>query len=298
MNDIQLLTQAIANLRAGGQTSRVGGSVNKPASYSGRIAEDQEDFLKHFDEYAEFNRWEAEYKCKAMLNFLASVAFDFFYTLPEDVRLNYDRLQECMREKFNPNTFVKGQELHTKVQVPQEPLENYIEAVLRMCARAGKSPEDHFVGFIHSLRPALKNFVLSQNVASIEQALNSARLGDSLYPEGKAQVMSIDTIGGPRNNQLEKKVDKLVCAVSNLVKQQNKKPGSENIRRVKIGLRHFAIPEPQMETPFVGVVYGWDIQQHTVEPQNQCPETEGLTIVQHIMIIGLIISMLNRTGPV
>jgi hypothetical protein len=64
--------------------------------------------------------------------------------------------------------------------------------------------------FIHGLRPALKNFVLSQNAASIEQAMNSARLWDSLYPKGKMQVMSVDTTGAANNNHLEKKVDELV----------------------------------------------------------------------------------------
>ena len=226
-DSFRMLAQAINNLGGSNNDTKVGkGSVNKPQNFAGRITEDFEDFLRHFEGYALFNNWKNDHKCRALPNFLTSVAFDFFFSLDQDIRSDYHTVIAKMRQKFNPNELqlVKNQELYTRCQQPNEPLENYIETVLRLCTRAGKKPEDHLVGFIHGLRTGLKTFVMSQNVANLEQAMNAARLGDSLYPEVQVQLQP--KVNVVECNSLEKKVDELCKTLSALIESQKPKQNS------------------------------------------------------------------------
>jgi hypothetical protein len=207
-SDMRALASVIRELGEGGSArtgrSRVAGAVNKPQTYSGKITEDLDNFIRHFEAYA---------------------AFRFFYGLPMQTRSNYVQLKDRLKLKFNPNNLqlVNVQTLFNRKQQKNEPLETYLDGVLKLCDRAGKNPEYHFVVLIQGLRPPLKNFVMSQNVANMDMTIQAARLGDSLYPEesaAPASVHAVTAIAGSSNN-IEHKIDQLCSVVVALAQAQN-----------------------------------------------------------------------------
>jgi hypothetical protein len=173
-SDMRVLAIIIRELGQGSNrpmgTNKVAGAVNKPQTYSGKITEDLDNFLQRFEAYAEFHRWGDHEKCTAMPNFLDSAAFRFFHSLPTEIRTNYAQLKERLNLKFNPNDLqlVNVQALFNRRQQKNEALETYLDSVMKLCDRSGKNPEEHFVVLIQGLRPALKNFVMSQNVANLQ----------------------------------------------------------------------------------------------------------------------------------
>ena len=135
-----------------------------------------------FNRYTAFNGWTPLQTLQGFMMFLGGSALRFCQRQNEEIRENLDQLQEALREAFvSPHQqFLRRQELNNRTQGPFESLETYLDDMEARASRLQLTDAETMQCFVQGLRQDLKEHVLLMLPDSYAEAVNAARLKNSL----------------------------------------------------------------------------------------------------------------------
>ena len=243
-DELRRLTHRMEQLQPQRQFAGEQGHFNsnaqvKPPAFNGRAHENIYEFAQKFENFCDFQGWNGQKRASALPLYLSGLAWNWHAELEPEVKADSRLVLAAMRAKFHNRALqrVDEQSLYTRVMVPGENLECYIEDVLQRFARLQKGENEQLGPFIHGLSPQLKSFVISKGPATVGEAVDQARLADSIYrinptfgaplvPTGPSvsQVSPTTTDSGVGDA-----LKALVCEVRTLTKEIRQRPLSSMV---------------------------------------------------------------------
>lgn len=217
----------------------------KPPMYSGKSHENVNEFIQKFRNYCNFQAWNEDKCSRALPLYLAGQAWAWYDGLDAPIRDNIDYVIQALRDKFHSEALqrVDEQSLFTRCMSETEGLEAYIDDLMQRFARLHKPPGEQLGPFIHGLVPYLKSFVISKGPATIGDAIDQARLGESIRKlSGPAVAAAVaypppqpQPVDAVRVSHLDRKVEELTTQIKALV--EGLKPSVHMVSGVPSNIR-------------------------------------------------------------
>ena len=128
------------------------------------------------------------------------MAADFYATLSDYSRSDFESFQEALTRHFGPTEldFIERQELSSRLQKPDEPLDKYSSFIQQRCHRLLIAPQECLHYLANGLLPQLREYVLLNKPKTFEEAEELARLRDSVTKttESKTDVAAAKLLQG------------------------------------------------------------------------------------------------------
>ena len=184
----------------------------KLEKFSGYESQDVDRWLKKFANRLQSTSHALDPCSKAadLANHLSGPAETFYFSLDEDVRSNYDKLVDALRERYSSDDFKwrLRQQLSSRKQGAKESLDSYIEFINTTCQRLGVSKADQLHFFVQGLKDDIKREILMHKPEDYQTAENLARLKVSV--DRTVAESSQESIKSEREKEiLYKLLDKL-----------------------------------------------------------------------------------------
>ena len=184
----------------------------KLEKFSGYESQDVDRWLKKFANRLQSTGHALDPCSKAadLANHLSGPAETFYFSLDEDVRSNYDKLVDALRERYSSDDFKwrLRQQLSSRKQGAKESLDSYIEFINTTCQRLGVSKADQLHFFVQGLKDNIKREILMHKPEDYQTAENLALLKVSV--DRTVAESSQESIKSEREKEiLYKLLDKL-----------------------------------------------------------------------------------------
>lgn len=146
--------------------------------FSGANKDNICDFIAKFRRYALLNNISNEQQILLLPLLLEGSALTTYESLPLDLKNNLDDIFASLQQRFNPPTLkmLKRFKLATRKMDINEDLETYIEHILMNARHIGLGQDDTMMCFVQGLRSDIKEHTLLTQPASLNEALEAARL--------------------------------------------------------------------------------------------------------------------------
>ena len=141
--------------------------------YSARV------FLRRFNQYATYKQWDDAARFRSIPLFLDNAA-EIWYASLQPAPANYDQFQQALLQSFETrvSTFVDEQTFKRYTQKPDETVRQYHSRMIEAAERLNIAPNAQLNHFLGSIHPRLKTQVITHNPATLEEALDKARLAE------------------------------------------------------------------------------------------------------------------------
>lgn len=163
------------SIEAGKKSNKI---ALKPECFTGSTEEDANQWLDFYERIATINNWTVELQLHAFPLYLKAVAGSWFLTLAEDIKTDLARLKTAFKERFaaGPHNWILSQQLGTRKQRPDEPLDAYVADIIRPCKRLCLADADSMRYFIEGLQSDLQVYVALQRPKTLQEAESFARM--------------------------------------------------------------------------------------------------------------------------
>jgi len=152
-----------------------------PGQFNGATTDNGNDWLAKFELWAQFKNVNNQRKLAAMALLLQQNASTWFRILPADRKDTFDNLRAAFVERYGQNQLAPWQRA-TRVwsmeQRPTEPVQDFVASVVQASNEAGLTDEQQLQAVIKGLRPSIRQYVLRQQPANVEQLLAAAILAE------------------------------------------------------------------------------------------------------------------------
>ena len=160
-------------------TSEAQASTLMPPKFTGDGDYSARAFLRKFDRYAIFKRWDdaARFRCIPLfLDRSAEIWYDRLLPQPTD----YAQFRQALLQTFETHvtTFVDEQTFARIAQKPHEPVTRYYARLIEAAEKHNINPAAQLNHFLGSLQPPLKTQVITHGPRTLEEALEKARLAE------------------------------------------------------------------------------------------------------------------------
>ena len=160
-------------------TSETQASTLMPPKFTGDGDYSARVFLRKFDRYAIFKRWDDAARFRCIPLFLDRSA-EIWYDRLQPQPANYDQFRQALLQTFETrvSTFVDEQTFARLSQKPLEPVTQYYARLIEAAEKHNITPAAQLNHFLGSLQPRLKTQVITHGPRTLEEALDKARLGE------------------------------------------------------------------------------------------------------------------------
>ncbi len=210
------------------------GLSSKLETFGGDLGDDPSAWLTKFELNAEFYRWDAEDKLRALPLSLAGIAFSWHRDLERHVKSDWRLLRQQFLERFAPAKlrWVENTELQNRTQAEDESLQAFLKDIHTRCSKLQKSDEEKLGIILRGLLAPLRKFVLAHSPTTASEAESFARLAESInaIPDDptpsrsdrlEAMLSSVATPLDMKVGQLKQDVDELRKTLEAAIKAQS-----------------------------------------------------------------------------
>jgi len=133
----------------------------KPEIFDGNPIADASVWLENFRGIAKLNNWSEELQPNAFSLYLRGIAHACFVTLAEETTSTLSALFDAFRARFGsgPQDWILSQQLSARKHAPNEPIDDYITDITRLCKRLKLSDVETVRYFIEVLQGDLQAYV-------------------------------------------------------------------------------------------------------------------------------------------
>ena len=165
-----------------------------PETFNGNPVADASVWLDNFCRIAKLNNWSEELQLNAFPLYLRCIAYAWFITLADDTKGTVTALFDAFRARFasGPQDWILSQQLSARKHAPNEPIDDYITDITRLCKRLNLSDKETVRYFIEGLQGDLQAYVLLGRPKTFQEAESLARMKDIVNRrQGTADNQSI-----------------------------------------------------------------------------------------------------------
>jgi len=152
-----------------------------PGQFNGGISDNGQSWLAKFELWSQYKGVNNQRKLAAMPLLLQQNAATWFQILPADRKDTFDNLRAAFVERYGQNQLAPWQRA-TRVwcmeQRPTEPVQDFVASIVQAANEAGLTDEQRLQAVIKGLRPSIRQYVLRQQPANIEELLAAAILAE------------------------------------------------------------------------------------------------------------------------
>ena len=152
----------------------------KPETFDGNPVADASVWLDNFRRIAKLNNWSEELQLNAFPLYLRGITHAWFLTLGDETTGTLAALFEAFRARFasGPQDWILSQQLGARKHVPNEPIDDYITDITRLCKRLKLSDTETVRYFIEGLQGDLQAYVSLGRPKTFQEAESLARMKD------------------------------------------------------------------------------------------------------------------------
>ena len=152
----------------------------KPDNFDGSPAADAIAWLDNFRRIAKLNNWSEELQLNAFPLYLQGIAHAWFITLADDTKGTVTALFDAFYARFasGPQDWILSQQLSARKHAPNEPIDDYITDITRLCKRLKLSDVETIRYFIGGLQGDLQAYVSLGRPKTFQEAESLARMKD------------------------------------------------------------------------------------------------------------------------
>ena len=152
----------------------------QPEPFDGNPMADASVWLENFRRIAKLNNWSDELQLNAFPLYLQGIANAWFLALPATVSGDLNELFTAFQERFasGPQDWILSQQLSARKHVPNEPIDDYITDITRLCKRLKLSDAETVRYFIEGLHGDLQAYVSLGRPKTFQEAESLARMKD------------------------------------------------------------------------------------------------------------------------
>ena len=138
-------------------------------------------WLDAFNRIAKLRNWSPELQLDAFPLYLKGVAQAWFLTLSDETKGDIAALKTAFKERFttSPHDWLLGQQLTTRKQALDEPIDDYIAditSITRLCKRLKLSDAECLRYFTQGLNPQIQGYVTLARPKTLQEAESMARM--------------------------------------------------------------------------------------------------------------------------
>ena len=135
-------------------------------------------WLDAFSRIAKLSNWSPELQLDAFPLYLKGVAQAWFLTLSDETKGDIAALKTAFKERFTtgPHDWLLGQQLTTRKQALDEPIDDYIADITRLCKRLKLSDAECLRYFTQGLNPQIQGYVTLARPKTLQEAESMARM--------------------------------------------------------------------------------------------------------------------------
>jgi len=153
-------------------------------------------FISRYDLYAKVRGWDNDRAAQCIGLFLGTPALNWYRTLAPEIQQDYEQIKTNFLQTFasEGSTFSKFQ-LMAREQKKEETLEEYLTDIFSFFNNTSYTEDDKIVHFTKGLPLTTKFYVLGTNPKSLLDAINAAKLHESMQSQldaKKNQKPSLD----------------------------------------------------------------------------------------------------------
>ena len=189
----------------------------RPGNFKGTQGEDPEKFIRKFERLAAYGEWDDNKKLTVFPLLLDDKADDFYESSPDQTKQNYQLLRTAFITHFQPNKskLVRWNELCQKSLTIGQSIAEYHDELKKEAAKiGGVTDEQLMIVFLNGLPTDIKEHVALQEPVSLAEALDKARLYESIKSErkGKKEIIRSLAIGKNAVDSNKNNLDELTLA--------------------------------------------------------------------------------------
>lgn len=155
-------------------------SALSPERFSG--TEDAIRWWQSFDFYCAFKGFDNDRRAASLPLFLKASAIDWYQTLPEATKTNFQHLQTAFEARYHPGqdlAWARVGKIFNKIQGPNEPVQNYIEYMQSQAQGVALPDAQLRQAILNGLKPSIRQVVLQNANDTIENLKASAVLAEN-----------------------------------------------------------------------------------------------------------------------
>ena len=186
-------------------------------TYSG--TEDLDLFLCRLESYSKLRDFAADKKVLSLGLRLTGPAALWFADLPDSEKTDYKTVTDALRLAFEGDSvrWVREAKLAERQQGENESIDLYFTDIVHLSRQLHRSDNEQMARFVRGLRPTLKAFVISKEPENMAQAINFARLGESVDKICKPPAIQSIEQSTCIKDEVTTKLDNLQTQVDNIV---------------------------------------------------------------------------------
>lgn len=149
-------------------------------------------WLEKFNKAGTLKKWNDEEKCIHFCFALGNHAENWYSSLTEQVKNDFEKLQENFLERFESGADrVFSYSEFLELTQGLDSVDCYIEKVLKCGRKLKKSDTELMDKIVHGLSKEVKNFVVMKEAKNLEQVTKYARMGQSLVNGESSKVFGV-----------------------------------------------------------------------------------------------------------
>ena len=158
-------------------------------------------WLEKFNKAGTLKKWSDDEKCIHFCFALGNHAEDWYTSLTEEVKNDYDKLQASFLARFESSADrVFSYSAFLDITQGSDSVDTYIEKVLKSGRKLKKNDRELMDKIIHGLHKEVRNFVIMKEAKTLEQVTKYARMGQSLTSSESSSVCGVQSNGHSRDN--------------------------------------------------------------------------------------------------
>ena len=149
-------------------------------------------WLEKFNKAGTLKKWSEDEKCIHFCFALGNHAEDWYSSLTEEVKNNYDQLQANFLARFESSADrVFSYSEFLDITQGSDSVDTYIEKVLKCGRKLKKNDRELMDKITHGLNKDVRNFVIMKEAKTLEQVTKYARMGQSLTSSEPSSVCGV-----------------------------------------------------------------------------------------------------------
>ena len=159
-------------------------------------------WLEKFNKAGTLKKWNDDEKCIHFCFALGNHAEDWYSSLTEEVKNDFESLQEIFLGRFESGADrVFSYAEFLELTQGSDSVDCYVEKVLKCGRKLKKSDAELMDKIVHGLNKDVKNFVVMKEARNLEEVTKYARLGQSLTSVETSSVCSVRSSENEQKNQ-------------------------------------------------------------------------------------------------
>jgi len=196
-----------------------------PGLFNGAVTDKGQDWLATFELWAQYRGINNRQKLAAMALQFRDNALTWYQILPEDQKDTFENLRASFVERYGQNQLAPWQRashVWTMEQRPGEPVQDFVASMMKAAIAAGLNADQQLQAATKGLRPSIRQYVLRQQPATIQELLAAAILAERT--DIPAATTSTDVIA-ETVVRLEKQLQQLtVAAFADRSRDEDRQP--------------------------------------------------------------------------